>query len=140
MTQEELKLYAANQADELRSRMNKSECYLWNILKSHNKKFYTKWQCQIPIVVDILVKQRFKTKPFYIADFIEMDHKVIIEVDGPHHSFTMDKYRDEIRDKALAICGFTTYRIQSLDVWRKAVLRPFLDNVYNMEALSPWYV
>jgi very-short-patch-repair endonuclease len=139
MTQEELKLYASNQANELKSKMTKGESYLWETLKRHNRKYGTKWQCQIPIVIDLPVKQKFKTKPFYVADFIELDHKVIIEVDGPHHNLTMDKYRDEIRDEALAACGFTTYRIQALDVWRKAVLKPFLDNIYNKEALSPWY-
>jgi very-short-patch-repair endonuclease len=140
MTQVELKLHAANQADELRSRMNKSECYLWDTLKRHNKKFSTKWQCQVPIIMDIPVKRIFNTKPFYVVDFIEIEHRVIIEVDGPQHNKRKDHRNDSIRDTALQTCGFKTYRIDSIDVWRKKVLKPFLDNIYNKEALSPWYV
>ena len=140
MTQEELKLYAANQADELRNRMNKSACCLWDTLKRHNKKFNTKWQCQVPIIMDIPVKRTFNTKPFYVVDFIEMEHRVIIEVDGPQHNKKKDHKDDFIRDTALQTCGFKTYRIDSLNVWRKKVLKPFLDKVYNVEALSPWYV
>jgi very-short-patch-repair endonuclease len=139
MTQQELKFYAIQQAEELRGHLNKSETYLWDKLKRHNKKYGTKWQCQVPIIIDLPVKRAFKTKPFYIADFVEMEHKVIIEVDGPHHDFCIDKRKDHTRDTALDACGFRTYRIDSLDVWRKAVLKPFLDKVYNTEALSPWY-
>lgn len=139
MTQEELKLYAANQAKELKDNMNKSECYLWTTLKRHNKKFGTQWQCQVPILMDIPIKKAFNTKPFYVADFVEMTHRVIIEVDGPHHSRSNYSNDDHTRDTALEMCGFKTYRIQSIDVWRKAMLKPFLDKIYNTEALSPWY-
>ena len=139
MTQQELKLYAAGQADELRHNLNKSESYLWKKLKVHNKKYDTRWQCQVPIIMDITVKRAFNTKPFYIADFVEMNHKIIVEIDGPHHDFCIDRSNDYTRDTALEACGFKTYRIKSIDVWRKAVLKPFLDNIYNKEALSPWY-
>ena len=139
MTDGELKIIAASVAEDLKSKMNKSERYLWETLKKHNKKYGTKWQCQVPVVMDLPVRRAFKTKPFYIMDFIEVEHKTIIEVDGPHHQKYVDSRADIIRDTALAKCGFTTYRIQSIDVWRKAVLKPFLDKVYNTEALSPWY-
>ena len=139
MTQEEVKLIATDTANELRNKLNKSEKYLWDKLKIHNKKYGTKWQCQVPIVMDQPVKRQFKTKPFYIVDFIEMEHKVIIEIDGPHHAKYVDGRADSIRDAALSKCGFTTYRIFSIDVWRKTVLKPFLDKIYNTEALSPWY-
>ena len=140
MTEGELKIIAARVAEDLKSKMNKSEHYLWETLKKHNKKYGTKWQCQVPIVMDQPVKRQFRTKPFYIVDFIEMEHKVIIEIDGPHHAKYVDGRADSIRDAALSKCGFTTYRIFSIDVWRKAVLKPFLDKIYNTEALSPWYV
>jgi very-short-patch-repair endonuclease len=64
MTQEELKLVAIDAADDLRKKLNKSEQYLWDKLKVHNRKYGTKWQCQVPIIVDIPVKRAFKTKPF----------------------------------------------------------------------------
>lgn len=139
MTEGELKIVATNIAVDLKSKMNKSELYLWETLKRHNKKYGTKWQCQVPIIIDSHVKWSFRTKPFYVVDFIEMDHKVIIEIDGPHHTKYVDGRADIIRDSALERCGFKTYRIQSIDVWRKAVLKPFLDKIYNTEALSPWY-
>ena len=139
MTQEEIKLVATSVADTLRRKLNKSESFLWDKLKVHNKKFGTKWQCQVPIVMNNPVRRAFRTKPFYIVDFIEMEHRVIIEIDGPHHDRTLDNRADSIRDTALSMCGFKTYRIQSIDVWRKAVLKLFLDKIYNTEALSPWY-
>ena len=139
MMQEEIKLMAADTAKKLRDSMTKGECHLWEILKRHNKKFGTTWQCQVPIVVDMPVKKAFSTKPFYVADFIETTHRIIIEVDGDQHEWSSIKEKDNIRDTTLEMCGFKTYRITSLDVWRRNVLKEFLDKIYNMEALSPWY-
>ena len=139
MTKEELKLFAVNRSNELRNRLSKSEHFLWDKLKVHNKRFDTQWRCQVPIFMDEPVRKAFNTKVFYIADFVEMNHRIIIEVDGSHHS--LDKYKDEdtTRDTALSVCGFKTYRITTFDVWRRAVLKDFLDKIYNTEALSPWY-
>lgn len=136
MTQEELALCAITRAKELKDNMTKGEQFLWKKLLTHNKKYDTKWECQVPIVLDKEVKAQFNiNKSFLVADFMETKHKVIIEVDGPLHNADTD----HVRDTALQRCGFTTYRITSLDVWRNAVLKPFLDKIYNTEALSPWY-
>ena len=125
MTEGELKIIAANVAEDLKSKMNKSERYLWETLKKHNKKYGTKWQCQVPVVMDLPVRRAFKTKPFYIMDFIEVEHKTIIEVDGPHHQKYVDSRADIIRDTALAKCGLLLIEYSPLMYGEKQCLSHF---------------
>ena len=61
----------------------------------------TRWRRQHPI-------------GFYIADFVCLSHKLIIEVDGADH----DEERDALRDEFLSRSGFRTLRVKAWMVER----------------------
>lgn len=78
-----------------------AESFLWQNIKS--KALGVKFQRQ-HIVYD------------YIADFICIEKKLIIEVDGGYHFTTKQQIEDEIRSKALSSKGFTILRFTNEEV------------------------
>lgn len=133
MTEGELQYIANLRATECKLNMFKSERKVWEMLQRHNNTFGLEWQTQIPIIIPYELKEEYGSKAFYIADFLEPNNNIIIEVDGEQH----DAYTDNIRDNVLDILGYSTYRIKSLDVWKYNRLKIFICDLYNKERI--WY-
>ena len=53
----------------------------------------------------------------YIVDFVTLDGKLIVEVDGATHSTSSELKRDEARTKVLEACGFLVVRVTNTDVY-----------------------
>ncbi|MFH1561924.1 MAG: endonuclease domain-containing protein [Nitrospirota bacterium] len=84
-------------ANDLRKNMTKAEACLWKfVLRAGNMKGYT-FRRQRPVLN-------------YIADFMSIELKLIIEVDGITHSFEETIKKDAIRQKELEKAGFTVIR------------------------------
>ena len=133
MTREELIEIAHTRAAECRLNMYKSETKVWEMLQRHNDTFGLEWQTQVPIIIPYELKEQYGSKAFYIADFLEPNDNIIIEVDGEQHDYWSDKTRDEVLDEL----GLTTYRIKSKDVWDRYKLKSFICDVYSKERI--WY-
>jgi very-short-patch-repair endonuclease len=50
----------------------------------------------------------------YVVDFVCLEAKLVIEVDGPTHE---DRQRDERRDRDLASRGYSTLRFWNTDLY-----------------------
>lgn len=66
----------------------------------------------------------------YIADFICLKAKLIIEVDGGYHSREQQKLQDYLRTKDLNAMGYKVVRIKNEDVRNN--LSKILDNIFNL--------
>ncbi len=53
----------------------------------------------------------------YIVDFITLDGKIVIEVDGGTHSTEKERARDEERTRLLEQLGFHVVRVTNTDVY-----------------------
>jgi len=53
----------------------------------------------------------------YIVDFVTLDGKLIVEVDGATHSTSAELKRDEVRTEILEACGFLVVRVSNVDVY-----------------------
>lgn len=81
-------------AKNLRKKQTKEEYKLWQLLKT-NKTGYK-------------FKRQFVVHNRYIVDFICLEKKLIIELDGSQH---VDNKKDKVRDKYLQSLGFIVLRI-----------------------------
>ena len=54
----------------------------------------------------------------YIVDFVSLDGKVIVEVDGGTHSTDEERSRDDRRTEALERLGFHVVRVTNTDVYK----------------------
>lgn len=52
----------------------------------------------------------------YVPDLISHQHRILVEVDGPHHAHQREK--DAARDQFFLENGYRTLRIASLRVWK----------------------
>ena len=90
-------------ANRLRKEMTKAEACLWKyILRASQLKGF-QFRRQRPVLN-------------YIADFMCMELKLIIEVDGITHQWEETIKKDEIRQKALESVGFTLLRFNNEEV------------------------
>ena len=67
------------------------------------------------------VFQKIIRKPkggFYIVDFYLPGKNLIIEIDGPYHETTRQKFEDDMRTQKLKNMGFKIKRIKNEDVNR----------------------
>ena len=53
----------------------------------------------------------------YIVDFVTLDGKLIVEVDGVTHAETSERARDKARSTVLEACGFHIVRVSNTDVY-----------------------
>jgi very-short-patch-repair endonuclease len=53
----------------------------------------------------------------YIVDFVTLDGKLIVEVDGATHSKASEIRYYEARTKVLESCGFLVVRVSNTDVY-----------------------
>lgn len=54
--------------------------------------------------------------PRYIADFVLLDSRTIIEVDGPSHDTLVQRYKDLVRDIRLEKEGWQVVRLKNAEV------------------------
>jgi len=80
-----------------------AEARLWQALRNRRLARY-KFRRQYPI-------------DQYIADFVTLDAKLIIEVDGATHSTDAELAYDAERSRALESLGFHVIRITNTDVY-----------------------
>jgi very-short-patch-repair endonuclease len=92
-----------SRARVLRQRQTSAEARLWQALRGKATGRY-KFRRQHPIA-------------HYIADFVCLDAKLIIEVDGATHSTDAEIARDVTRDTELAQLGFFTLRVTNDEVY-----------------------
>ena len=90
-------------ANRLRKEMTKAEACLWKyILRAGQLKGF-QFRRQWPVLN-------------YITDFMCMELKLIIEVDGITHQWKETIEKDKIRQKALESVGFTLLRFNDEEV------------------------
>ncbi len=53
----------------------------------------------------------------YVVDFVTLDGKLIIEVDGVTHSEASEIARDKARSDVLEACGFLVVRVTNTDIY-----------------------
>ncbi len=72
----------------------------------------------------------------YIVDFITLDAKLIVEVDGATHSTDAETARDSNRTRALESFGFQVVRVSNLDVYNNldGVLQMICDTLGSVRA------
>jgi very-short-patch-repair endonuclease len=80
---------------------SRAEKVLWTILR--DRRISEKFRRQMPVGP-------------YIADYICLTRRLIVEVDGPHHDDPAQKQRDEARQGWLASQGFRVLRLTSGEV------------------------
>ncbi len=66
----------------------------------------------------------------YIVDFVTLDGKLIVEVDGETHSTAKQLAQDEERTRILTSLGFHIVRVTNVDVYEN------LEGVQEMIALT----
>ena len=90
-------------ARNLRKNATIQERRLWNLLK--NRRFHNlKFKRQSPI-------------GNYIVDFLCIDNKVIIEIDGGQHNENDNKLLDEIRTEYLKSKGYKVIRFWNNEIY-----------------------
>ncbi len=78
-----------------------SEALLWTILR--DRRIMAKFRRQMPVGA-------------YIADFICLERRLIVEVDGPHHDDPVQAMRDRERDLWLRNAAFRVLRLTANEV------------------------
>jgi len=53
----------------------------------------------------------------YVVDFVTLDGKLIVEVDGVTHAEASELARDKARSEVLEACGFLVVRVSNTDVY-----------------------
>lgn len=64
----------------------------------------------------IFIEYYGKIDRFYIADFYDKKHKIIIEIDGKYHKTPEQKEKDRLRTWSLRNRGYGVYRITNEQV------------------------
>lgn len=87
-------------ARELRMGMTGVEWMVWNLLRARQVRGL-KFRRQHPIGV-------------YFLDFVCLSARIVVEIDGPHHDWTVDE--DASRDRWLETKGYRILRFTAEDV------------------------
>ena len=103
-----------------RREMTKSETILWNALRSEVKSY--KFRRQHPI-------------GDYIADFLCMQTKLVVEVDGGYHNDPQQQQEDQWRTEFLESKGYHVIRFKNeeVDTEVKSVIRRIKEELINLE-------
>jgi very-short-patch-repair endonuclease len=89
---------------QLRALQTNAEATLWYALR--NRKL-ARWKFRRQHEVE-----------GYIVDFVTLEGKLIIEVDGATHSTAAELTRDAERTQTLEACGFLVLRVTNIDVYK----------------------
>jgi very-short-patch-repair endonuclease len=87
----------------LRASQTSAEARLWQALRNRR---LARWKFRRQHPIDR-----------YIVDFVTIDGKLIIEVDGVTHAEPSELARDKARSDILAACGFLVVRVSNTDVY-----------------------
>jgi very-short-patch-repair endonuclease len=88
---------------QLRASQTSAEARLWHALR--NRKL-ARWKFR---------RQHHIDK--YVVDFVTLEGKLIVEVDGATHSTDGELKRDAVRTRTLESCGFLVVRVSNIDVY-----------------------
>jgi very-short-patch-repair endonuclease len=97
---------------QLRASQTSAEARLWQALRGRRLAHW-KFRRQHPIGK-------------YVVDFVTLDGKLVVEVDGITHSTEQELARDQDRTRVLESFGFLVVRVTNVDVYEN------LDGVLEM--------
>ncbi|HVX79569.1 MAG TPA: endonuclease domain-containing protein [Bradyrhizobium sp.] len=106
-------------ARALRASQTSAEAKLWQALR--NRKL-ARWKFRRQHPIDR-----------YIVDFVTLDGKLIVEVDGTTHSKPSEVRYDKARTEFLETSGFLVLRVSNTDVYEN------LEGVLEMIESSLWF-
>jgi len=92
-----------SRAKLLRSSQTSAEAKLWQALRNRR---LARWKFRRQHAIDR-----------YVVDFVTLDGKLIIEVDGVTHDSPSERARDTVRTDVLEACGFLVVRVSNTDVY-----------------------
>jgi very-short-patch-repair endonuclease len=90
-------------ARKLRESQTSAEAKLWQALRNRR---LARWKFRRQHPIDR-----------HVVDFVTLDGKLIVEVDGVTHAETSERARDNARSKVLEACGFHIVRVSNTDVY-----------------------
>jgi len=90
-------------ARNLRASQTSAEAKLWQALRNRR---LARWKFRRQHPIDR-----------YVVDFVTLDGKLVVEVDGVTHSEPSEVERDEARSRVLESCGFLVVRVSNTDVY-----------------------
>jgi very-short-patch-repair endonuclease len=90
-------------ARALRASQTSAEGKLWQALRNRR---LARWKFRRQHPIDR-----------YIVDFVTLDGKLIVEVDGVTHDKPSERARDKGRSDVLESCGFHIVRVSNIDVY-----------------------
>ena len=92
-------------ARNLRASQTSAEAKLWQALRNRR---LARWKFRRQHAIDR-----------YVVDFVTLDGKLIVEVDGVTHAEPSELARDKARSDVLESCGFHIVRVTNTDVCTK---------------------
>ncbi len=92
-----------SRARRLRESQTSAEAKLWQALRNRQ---LARWKFRRQHPIDR-----------YIVDFVTLDGKLIVEVDGVTHFSPAEVQRDKVRTEVLEACGFLVIRVSNTDVY-----------------------
>ena len=106
-------------AKERKEKATKEELEVWDCIK----------QLGLP---NIYFQQPVFISPckFYIADFLDVDNKIDIEVDGEYHTTEEQQMKDKEREEDFKKMGYRTWRFTNEEV-NKGMVYWALRDLYN---------
>ena len=90
-------------ARALRASQTSAEAKLWQALRNRR---LARWKFRRQHSIDR-----------YVVDFVTLDGKLIVEVDGVTHSEPSELAKDAARTEVLEACGFLVVRVSNTDVY-----------------------
>ena len=107
-----------NFAKENRREMTKSESMLWEALRNLNCGYHFRRQHPIGD---------------YIADFICLKKKLVVEVDGDYHNDPMQQQNDQMRTDYLERKGYTVIRFKNEEIGKNLheVIMRIKEQLFN---------
>jgi very-short-patch-repair endonuclease len=91
-------------ARALRASQTSAEAKLWQALRNRS---LARWKFRRQHPIDRCV-----------VDFVTLDGKLVVEVDGVTHAKPTEIKRDEARSRAIESCGFLIIRVSNTDVYQ----------------------
>ena len=111
-------------AKERKEKATKEELEVWDCIKQLGlPNIYF----QQPVFIS---GENDKPCKFYIADFLDVDNKIDIEVDGGYHTTEEQQMKDKEREKDFKKMGYSTWRFTNEEV-NKGMVYWALRDLYN---------
>ena len=111
-------------AKEMKEKATKEELEVWDCIKQLGlPNIYF----QQPVFIS---GEHDKPCKFYIADFLDVDNKIDIEVDGEYHTTEEQQLKDKEREKDFKKMGYRTWRFTNEEV-NEGMVYWTLRDLYN---------